>query len=436
VMGLVVGVLVLWRLALVVSTLATLLALVAALLDPAAADQNAPLDVLSGLLAADGELAETALSMLSGLADAQAAVASYTPLLAARQPKPASVAGRSLRVDTFSASLWPSAGAANAGVEAPARAPLDRLGKPFSLPVEANRYSLLCQQLPEPEQPRMKAVFQKLAGARAAVLEGAPASASRQALRALGLPEKESLAAIVERLAELANGGARGVFCVPAGERVEQLESVARMLRGALRSGAAPSPGALGSAPTLAEAQHAWRQLQHSWTSSGDDRLDARPAKVWSLTQNGDLFMRSAALLPLDGTLTGSAPDSALREPSPSGWRDTVGIVAHAEMYFDCPDTWEHCAANAAWQLAWTARLRRVHPSSVLLDDAEARAGRTLAPGNGALLLPPLEPWAIEQTLPFLLSKQLENPASVAAAPPESLARFLLDAAELDSTIH
>mgnify|MGYP003471371393 CR=1 FL=1 len=32
---------------------------------------------------------------------------------------------------------------------------------------------------------------------------------------------------------------------------------------------------------------------------------------------------------------------------------------AQAEYYFDCTDTWERCAANAAWNPRWTARLRR-----------------------------------------------------------------------------
>lgn len=46
---------------------------------------------------------------------------------------------------------------------------------------------------------------------------------------------------------------------------------------------------------------------------------------------------------------------------------------AQAEYYFDCADSWEHCAADAAWMPRWTARLRRFERPDGEHDRARAR---------------------------------------------------------------
>jgi hypothetical protein len=108
-------------------------------------------------------------------------------------------------------------------------------------------------------------------------------------------------------------------------------------------------------------------------------------------------------------------------------------MVAQAEMYFDCAESWAHCAADAAWQLRWTARLRRARALPVLLDQLAAQAGEGLRVDGP---LPPLERRSIDSTPAFEAANALPEAAASDAERAEPISRALNDGARLDSLIH
>jgi hypothetical protein len=366
VMGSASAVLVLWRLMLATSTLARLLALAVPLGTSAPhASGAAP---LAPLLEADAGVQERVRAMLAGLAAAQASVAEYTPLLAARSA--AELGGAAEHVESFSASAWAAARGA-----LPAR-----LASPISLPLEAEPSSLLCAQPGPAWHDRVSAAIGRMRGAGAALEDRAEPSA----LAALGIEQHAEPSRLVVRWAGLSADMAPGVFCSPAAAAVDGLAFDRRALAAAERRrverGAAPASDVARALEALARPG-----------------ADSPAARVWSPAQNGNVYLRSAAQL-------------------------ASGVVAHAEMYFDCDETWERCVAQAAWQPRWRARLRRVRPLSRLL----AAAGDAPSAWRPGRRLPPAEPAPLGDALP-LTSR---------AAGDDPLARALEDAAPEPRLVH
>jgi hypothetical protein len=347
VMGSASAVLVLWRLMLAASTLARLASLVALPLGA-----NAPTALttspLAPLLQADAGVEQRVRAMVVGLAAAQSSVARYTPLLAARSAADlARRAGSAEPVESFSASGWAASDAA----------PAPRLASPISLPLEADPTSLLCAQPAPGWHERVSAALQRVRAGAATASRVEP-----RTLAALGLEERAEPSTLVVRWAGLAEQMAPGVFCAPAAPAFDGLArdrgALAALERRRIERGAAPA----------SDVEHALQTLARP---SGDTLSAA--ARVWHPAHNGSVYLRSAAQL-------------------------SSGVIAHAEMYFDCAASWERCAADAAWQPRWRARLRRVRALSQLL----AAANDTASAWRPGRALPPAEPAPIGATLPSL----------------------------------
>lgn len=119
------------------------------------------------------------------------------------------------------------------------------------------------------------------------------------------------------------------------------------------------------------------KEVEKARESSKDDpdfSACGKPAKVWEYAINGNVFMRSFAVIEKDTPmarrddrgLAVGAMNNAVSVPPVQ----PESIGAHAEMYFDCPGQWYACYRNAMWQLRWSARLRRIQPMQNLLSTA------------------------------------------------------------------
>lgn len=419
VMALVAGVLVLWRLLLGATLLASLVAAVAPRIEPGAATELAPVALLARLLEADPKVAARVELMVAALADAQASVAGYTPVIAAREASPQPLDGVAVKPLVFSASAWPAS--PSAGTE-----PEPRLASPVSLPVQSDSTSLLCALPPEDWERRAAAALERLSLAAAPALVAEPGRLGRRARRALGLPGQSSPLSLAAQLSGLAEGVAPSVFCPATGDAADALTGAARVLVQA----ASPASGVESSRSSplsLSDAQRVSQALERTW-QGGAEPATASPARVWAPARNGNVFMRSAALLPAKG-------DASERAAAESGVGSGVEApLAHAEMYFDCEGRWERCEPDAAWQPRWTARLRRVHPLGPLLARAAGDArGESL--GWLGRALPPLGEQPVGGTRQYsLATRRSERAAGRAGA--ESLAELLRREAGSERLIH
>jgi hypothetical protein len=386
-MGSASAVLVLWRLLLAASTLARLATLLAlplgagtsVSLPPLAAQGELGASPLAPLLHADDGVEERVRAMVLGLAAAQASVAAYTPLLAARGATEfAGSAGQ--RAEVFSASGWAAADAdavasGDAAVSA-SSPPARRLAQPISLPLEAAPAGLLCAEPAPGWNERLSAAARRLEPAGAAPALSSPIEPAK--LAALGIDGRGQPSTLVVHLAGLQRDLAPAVFCSSGRPALDGLARVQRTLTSAERRRIAR-----GAAP----ARDIGRALEALARPSA--ALPPDVARVWGPARNGNVYLRSAAQL--------------------SG-----GMIAHAEMYFDCAGSWEPCAPEAAWQPRWRARLRRVRPLPELL----AAAGDVASAWRPGRVLPPTEPELLGRALPpsqrpaSALARALENAAA------------------------
>ncbi len=388
VMSLLVAALVLWRLAATAAIFATLLGVTLTLLEPKAnvGEQGARGESLLAALAADARVAKEVSSLLAGLSAAQTAIATYTPILATRASVLDTARSYGVATGTFSASLLPTSNpqraqeltrcsveghvrrSAERGSERVARdvvalsraggerPPLTRkLGMPFSLPVEAEDYSLLCRAAGDPGKVEAEPIAQALSGrSRDFLVDNA---GRHRALTALGLSSSAARTLdIVRELSALLGGRADALFCAAHGPARRELVAVAARLARhfqAQERRAEPSDDEPALLLTLADAQRAFAALDDAWRREPSDAACSQPAKVWAAAKNGNVHFRSTALV---------APFARAEE------KTNAGVWAHAETYFDCADRWERCAPNALWQLRWSSRLRRVQPFAALLE--------------------------------------------------------------------
>jgi hypothetical protein len=132
---------------------------------------------------------------------------------------------------------------------------------------------------------------------------------------------------------------------------------------------------------TQKEQEAAVRKAEDSRKALNEVLECVKPAKVWELATNGNLFMQSFSFVHRDANSeradrlldVGDRQETGNVVPIETPW-----IRAQAEMYFDCRDTWVGCDSTAMWQVRWRARLRRIQPLNRMVSDALAL---TLATG-------------------------------------------------------
>ena len=109
----------------------------------------------------------------------------------------------------------------------------------------------------------------------------------------------------------------------------------------------------------------------------------AKPAQVWGYAMNGNVFLRSFARIeqatPLASRDLRGIQVADLTPNNAPAAPEADPVLAHAEAYFDCQGDWRSCKGNAMWQLRWRARLRRVQPLDALAATAVAPALATWA---------------------------------------------------------
>lgn len=406
VMSLVLGVLVLWRTILILVTVALIVAAILCVLTLGTgcgfAGAVARVEVF--MLRNDSKVANTVVRILSGMSAVEVAVATVTPVVALGAA--ASNTSGSYRVSsaaTQSASLLPNIDPktiqtlkkcfSKAKTGDPSKAAKiykqysdflanPRLGIGVSLPVQAESYSALCQKAGEGILDNMAAVLE---------LMGVPAGAVQGIDKAKGF-----LGAIV--------GSLPGLFCAPIGgvsspagltDKIGQqaIDSCKSQLEGArVFVGDTQGNNEIkyrdDDGKIVSEDEYVKKCAKKKNKEAGDklkgafnskDTYDlvecGAPAKVWEWAVNGNVFMRSFAQVRKDKEMA-SRDDKGLdvADGNASGNVQALendDIVAHAEMYFDCPaNRWMDCRSSAPWQIKWRARLRRIQPVERLVGTA------------------------------------------------------------------
>lgn len=398
IMSLVLGVLVLWRILLILVTVALIVAsiLCVVTLGAGCGFASAVARLEGGMLRIDNRIATTVVRILSGMSAAEVAVATVTPVVGLGAA--ASNTRGSYDVSsaaTQSASLLPNIDVktiqtlkkcfskAKTGDDAKNEGLYKkysdflanpRLGIGVSLPVQAESYSALCQKAGEGVLDNLAGMME-LIGASPGAVEGIDKA-------------KGFLGKIV--------GSLPGLFCAPAGameppglqDQIGQqaLDSCKSQLEGA-RVFVGDSQGNnelkyRDDDGKIVDEKEYLKKCQKNKTKEAKEKMKGafntkdkpynltecgQPAKVWEWAVNGNVFMRSFAqvektkrmaarddegLEVADGNATGNV--QALEEDE---------IVAHAEIYFDCDSPrWMDCRGQAPWQLRWRARLRRIQP--------------------------------------------------------------------------
>lgn len=400
VMSLVLAVLVIWRTILILVTVALIIAAVLCVvtLGTGCGFAGAVARVESFMLRNDTKVATNIVRILSAMNAMEVAVASATPVVGFAQATSNTNGSYDVSyMATQSASLLPSINpkgvqqiarclkGVRAGKMPPKEKPTSKGGKAwenyqtfisqprmgigFSLPVQTESYSLLCQKAGE-------SVLNNIAG----VLErmGVPAGAIEGIDKAKGV-----LGAVV--------GSLPGVFCAPSGGTPPGIADQ-------LRAEAANSCNSeLDNNRVIVGDSQGNNEIQYrdkdgklvnkddylkKCTKDKKDEVDKKlkdkslktyeltecgsPAKVWEWAVNGNVFMRSFAQVEKD-TPMATRDDKGLEvaDGSRSGNVQALEqeqITAHAEIYFDCDQKWMGCKSNAMWALRWRARLRRVQP--------------------------------------------------------------------------
>ncbi|HET9932137.1 MAG TPA: hypothetical protein VFQ35_15645, partial [Polyangiaceae bacterium] len=440
-LALVLATLVFWRLATFAVGLAVLLESVALVQQPGSArTQIRELTPFAELLEYDGHVAGSVLLAASGLRDAEAAVAAYTPVLAAHAAALHTRESYDVVARTFSASLLPNvqtsapaalaaclrvaaASSNESGTAADGesrsggtdlsglrqRAEEDvtsmlafaergpalpsasaRLGMPFSLPVEVGANAMLCERATEVARDG-----EPVHGAPPSIANALNANEhisgrKQRALVALGVTSKEErLRRLGEALSGVLDAKAPAAFCASTGAGVDALHHSMAKLASDLREYAADDrtrtmlarlgsgrATLLGGPQSLEEARAIWSAWRRALEAGGDPSRCIRPVEVWSPARNGTGFFRSASAVAMP-----TAP-FGLRSPGEVGASVDFRATAHAETFFDCEDSWDRCRGNALWEPSWSARLRRVRSFGALLDAGESTPNFTVADAN------------------------------------------------------
>ena len=423
-MSMVLAVLVVWRIALIMVTVALLVSGVFCVLSLGATCPvtGALFELQTQMVNNDNRVATTVVRILGATRAIETAVASVTPLLAAEQANANTDAAYAVdNVRVLSASLIPAinpsgigdlaacvaTGKPKAKPEAPATPSGDASGEPpkkgalakaggflsdhfghprighgVSLPVEEDSYDALCSKAGEFFLNQYAGLFERI---------GAPAPLVKAMDKVKGM-----MGEVVAKFPT--------AFCKPVGDGIPQellelfskqakksCDEKAENLEKEGKRGLVGSPEGLeagyedpedGSIKTLDQykkdchsslTKKARKEAGDKIRETAKSMTDcAKPAKVWEYAMNGNVFMRSfarvdhAAALARRDTRGISVASGAAQAAAP----DLDGVLAHAEVYLDCKGDWQACKGDAMWQLRWRARLRRVQPVRNLLATA------------------------------------------------------------------
>jgi hypothetical protein len=404
VMSMVLGVLVLWRIILVLVTLALVIAAVLCVvtLGAGCGFAAAVASVEAQMLKHDQQVATNVIRVLSGMSAAQVAVATVTPLVAlGTASSNTSDAYDVSKASTQSASLLPNVDIKtvqtlhkcmkgkklslgryeNIHKNYQDFLANPRLGVGISLPVQAESYSALCEKAGEGLLDNLAAMME---------LMHMPSAAVKGIDKARGVFGK-----IV--------GSLPGVFCAPIGAKEpsglgdtvgqQAVESCRSQLEGARvivgdtqgtneikyrrEDGKLVSEDDYVRDCASEKTKKASGKLQGAFDMKDQYGLVdcATPAKVWEWAVNGNVFMRSFAQVEKDKTMA-ERDDQGLEvaDGNRVGNLEAIesdDVVAHAEIYFDCDGKrWMDCRGQAPWQLRWRARLRRIQPTERLVASA------------------------------------------------------------------
>ena len=407
VMSLVLGVLVLWRIILILVTLALVIAAVLCVvtLGTGCGFAAAVARVEARMLQHDDRIATTVIRILSGMSAAEVAVATVTPVVALG----AASSNTSGAYDVSSAATQSASLLPNIDIKTlqtlkmcfKGKAPKTdtraqkahkqyqdflanpRLGVGVSLPVQAESYSALCEKAGAGLLDNLAAMMEVM---------HMPAGAVEGIDKAKGVFGK-----II--------GSLPGLFCAPVGASrppglddmlgKQAVESCKSQLEGARvfvgdskgetdikyrdDDGKVVSEDEYVKKCTKKKTKEAKDKLKGSFDPK--DRYNSKdkndvdcgaPAKVWEWAVNGNVFMRSFAQVEKNKTMAaGDDQGLEVADGNATGNLQAIeqdDVVAHAEMYFDCDgQRWMDCRGRAPWQLRWRARLRRIQPVSRLL---------------------------------------------------------------------
>ncbi|MGC4093352.1 MAG: hypothetical protein QM756_36760 [Polyangiaceae bacterium] len=410
VMSLILAALVVWRMALLVVTVALLVSGIFCVLSLGA---ECPVtvalaEVEAQMLRNDNRIATTVVRVLGSARAIETAVASLTPALAMQQATSSTRGAYDVdSARTLSASMIPSinvSGARNFAAcfatgkpkaekkkdetEEAKKGPLSkaggfvvdtfshpRMGVGVSLPVEEGAYKTLCTKagtfflnqyiglFERAGAPRpLLGALEKVRGIMSDVIGKFPNEfcspfgdgISDELAELLGKQSKESCDKQVDERAKTEKHawvpGPDGLEPGYKDEEDGQIKSVDELKKSCTKR---------LTKKAKAEAAETIKKTARSMTEC------AKPAAVWTYAMNGNVFMRSFANVEhaqalaqrdLRGVQVASAhadtPAAAEAEP----------VLAHAEVYLDCEGAWDSCSGNAMWQLRWRARLRRVQP--------------------------------------------------------------------------
>jgi hypothetical protein len=426
VMSMVLAVLVVWRIALFMVTVALLVSGIFCVLSLGAECPVtvALVEVEQQMLANDNRVATTVVRVLGAARAMETAVASVTPLLAFEQATAHTRGAYAVDgVRTLSASMIPSINADGAQNFAaclasgkpkpkgePAKAEAEsaptsekggglkaaggfvkehlshpRMGVGVSLPVEEGSYKTLCSKAGEFFLNQYAGLFERI---------GAPTPLVKALDKVKGMmgkfigkfptefctPVGDGIPA---ELAEVLSKQAKGSCDKSVDELAKNTKrTLITSPTGEVEPGYADPEGGkvktveeLKKSCTESRTKKAKKELGDTIKATAKSMTDcAKPAQVWEYAMNGNVFLRSFARIEQDTPLASRdlrgiqvadlTPNNAPAAP------EADPVLAHAEAYFDCEGDWLLCKGNAMWQLRWRARLRRVQPLQALAATA------------------------------------------------------------------
>jgi hypothetical protein len=250
-----------------------------------------------------------------------------------------------------------------------------RMGYVFSLPAQADQWSVLCLRAAQLVPNNLAAVLERT---------GAPA----ELVSAFDL-----LGAIVGPIA----GTFPTVFCAPGGTQIPKavqdvVDGVAKdrckkeeegVMVDGKKKYRKPDPKKDGEFLDneyvdkfdMKKCMEGQAKKASVGSVNGRKPTCSKPFKVWDYAANGNVAMQSFSFVDKEAPML-DRDDKGLEigDGSQTGNVSEVDppwIRAQAEIYYDCDKAWEACRGNAPWTLNWRARLRRIQR----LEDMAARAG-------------------------------------------------------------
>lgn len=332
----------------------------------------------------DEKVANDVYKIIDKLKKGQEVVSLVVPLLGVAESSASTSAAYNLPAFGLSASLTPSLQANSDWVQ-------DRIATGVSLPVQWDSEWKLCQMAGEFVPNQIAGVLEKIAGG----CDGGGGGLCAVVKAIDGGPIKDFLGKIT--------GSLPAIFCGKGGLPTSADEAIKNAAQDACKAAGQKEPKS--SDPDYDKTKEFakyWKNGKFDNDACVKDGVKKgsaktytdqgkKPAKVWEYATNGNFFMQSwgisfedpprlerddRALEIGDGKRTGNL------QASPTDKLGGTMGSAEAEIYANCDTDWSGCKSNAAWQMRWKARLRRVHnPGEMLSRTASTIAVTSLASG-------------------------------------------------------